>query len=232
MRIHRGPAAVDPRVLLTAQVAVAIAIFAHPPRTALVLGGVLVAGLYLWTRPDWSHLRGPLRIAGGFLTVAPLVAAVQLTPPGIDLDGLVRAAVASARVLLVLLCGLLLSWSQSPRRMRIAVSGIIPGRPGRLAGVGVWVLATFVPHLRAEAHTLHRAWLLRCGFRRSTVQRLTTLGRVTLSALIERAEVLIRALLLRCLSWRPTSSDRPLMAGDVAVLLLSVVVAASPLLWS
>jgi len=230
MRSHRGPAAVDPRVLLSAQVAVAIAIFAHPPRTALALGVVLVAGLYLWVRPEWSHLRGPLRIAGGFLMVAPLVAAVQLAPPGIDLDGFSRAAVASARVLLVLLCGLLLSWSQSPRQMRMAVSGIIPGRPGRLAGVGVWVIATFVPHLRAEARTLHRAWLLRCGFQRSTVERLATLGRVTLSALIERAEVLIRALLLRCLSWRPTAPTRPLMAADVAILLLSALLAASPLL--
>ena len=232
MRTRRGPAAVDPRMLLIAQVAVAVAIFAHPPRTALILGVVLVAGLHMWVRPEWRMLRGPLRIAVGFLTVAPLVAAVQLAPPGIDVDGFERAAVASGRVLVVLVCGLLLSWSQSPRQMRGAVSGLIPGRPGRLAGVGVWVLATFVPHLRAEARTLHRAWVLRCGFRRSTVERFTTLARVTLSALIDRAEILIRALLLRCLSWRPTTPTRPLKPADLAVLLLSVVLAASPLLWS
>jgi biotin transport system permease protein len=220
----------DPRVVLGAQVAIAVAVFAHPPRIALPLGVVLVGGVGLWLRPSWGRLWGPLRVAGAFLVAAPIIAAVQLVPPGVDPLGFRRAAVASARVLLVLICGLTLSGTQTPQQLRVAVSGLIPGRPGRLAAVGVWVLATFIPHLRAELRRLRRAWQLRCGFRRSRLEQLTVLGRVALAALIDRAEVLIRALQLRCLSWRPTPPVRRLGPTDTVVLVLSVLLAASPLL--
>jgi biotin transport system permease protein len=230
MRPQQPSTALDPRVSLLAQVAIAIAIFAHPPRVAIPLGVVLVLVLAVWSRPGWAGLVGPVRIAGGFLLAAPLIAAVQLVPPGLDTVAFQRAAVASARVLLVLVCGLILSGVLSPRRLRLAVSGLIPGRIGRLAAVGVWVLATFIPHLRAELDRLRRAWGLRCGFRRPWTQQLIVLGRVGLSALIARAEVLIRALLLRCLSWHPTRPVHRLGHIDLVVLLLSVVLATSPLL--
>lgn len=229
MRPPRPASDTDPRVLLIAQVAIAIAVFAHPPQIALPLGVGLAAAVATWRRPSWGRLRGPLRVAGAFLLAAPLIAGVQLVPLGVDPVGARRAAVASGRVLLVLTAGLILSGGQSPRQLRAAVSGLIPGRLGRLAAVGVWVLATVVPHLRAEVRRLRRAWQLRCGFRRSRLAQLTVLGRVALAALIDRAEVLIRALLLRCLSWRPTPPQHQLGRTDIAVLVLSVLLAVSPL---
>jgi biotin transport system permease protein len=230
MRPQRSAPDLDARVVLLAQVAIAVAVFAHPPRVALPLGVGLLAAVIIWWRPSWGRLRGPLRVAGGFLIAAPIIAGIQLVPLGVDVAGARRAAVASARVLLVLTAGLVLSGSQSPRQLRAGVMGLIPGRFGRLAAIGVWVLVTFVPHLRGEVRRLRRAWLLRCGFRRSWLEQLIVLGRVALGALIERAEVLIRALLLRCLSWRPTPPTHQLGRPDIAVVLLSLLLAVSPLL--
>lgn len=194
----------DPRTKLAFQVAFAVAALsrespaAHLVLTILTLAVLTIAGVSLWR--TLSDYRYPII----FLSFSVLIAAVTLGPPWIDVaDGLATAS-ASYRVVLILLISAAYIRSTPVRETQAVFHRLVPGRLGRLLGLGISLVFRFLPVLQADIRTIRAAMAARLGTERSARDRAARIGALGLSRAFERADRLSVALQARCLSWNPT----------------------------
>lgn len=227
--IHR----LDPRTKLLGQVGFAVAAFAYTtPRglgalTVLALVVLLLANVHPG-RALWSY-----RFVFPFLVLAPMFAALTLGSPWIRLSDAVFPALASYRVLLVLLVSTAYVRTTSIRESQAAVQRLVPGRLGRVLSLGVGFIFRFLPVLRQDLLTIREAMAARLGDERSVTERIRLLTTTGLTRVFERADNLTLALQARCLSWNPTMPGLRFTRLDVLPLLLGfalLVAGIAPLL--
>lgn len=219
----------DPRAKLLAQFGVAVAVAAHPTlpwlagTTLLALGALAAARLsplaVLWT----------YRVLFGVLAAAPLVAGLALGPPWVRIDPAVRSARLAARVVPVVLVSAAYLTSTPVRETRAAVQWLVPGKPGRLLGVGMAMVVRLFPVVLADVHRVRDAIRARGGDRRPPWVRARLLAVRSLARALDRSDTLSVALRARCLSWNPTPPRLSFARRDYPVAALGVALAVTPL---
>jgi len=158
-----------------------------------------------------------------FLLAAPLVAMLTFGSPWLVPSEGVDPALASVRNLIVLVvCGSYVR-TTSITASRAAIQRTVPGRPGQFLGLGIELVARFLPVLRRDLLAIRDAEAARIGTDRPLRDRISTLATSGLNRAFRRADRLSLAMQARCLSWNPTLP--PLRFGwvDVPVVGLSVL---------
>ncbi len=194
----------DPRTKLLFQLAFAAFAFAYTtPRGLVAVGMVGLATL-------WSAKTNPLsaiwayRFVLPFLIAAPAVAALTFGSPWIEPAAAVEPALASLRNLCVLVVCAGYIRTTSVNESQAAIQWTVPGRPGQFLGLGVGLVARFLPVLRQDLLAIRDAEAARLGTERPLRTRIMTLTTTGLNRAFERADRLSIALQARCLSWNPT----------------------------
>ncbi|MDG5758935.1 energy-coupling factor transporter transmembrane component T [Natronococcus sp. A-GB1] len=215
----------DPRSKLAVQIGFAATALAHTAPRALLGFSVFTVAVLALARVPLLRTLYAYRFALVILAVGPLVAAATLGPPWIDLEAGLATALASYRVLLILLVSAAYVRTTPVRESRAAIQRTVPGKPGQLLGIGVALIFRFLPVVQSDLRTIRDAMAARLGTERSARERATTIGLLGLSRTFDRADRLSLALRARCFSWNPTLpalafSQRDLPALGVAVALL------------
>jgi biotin transport system permease protein len=219
----------DPRTKLLAQFAFAAAAFAHTtPRGLAALSVVALVALAVAecspVRAIWAY-----RYALPFLVAGPLVAALTLGPPWLRPADAIEPALASYRVLLVLLVSAAYVRTTSIRESRAAIQRTIPGKPGQFLGVGVALVFRFLPLVRRDLVSTREALAARLGENRPLRERMQLLTTVGLQRTFERSDRLSLALRARCFAWNPTLPELRFSRLDAPALAVAAVLAAAAL---
>lgn len=218
----------DPRSKLAFQLGFAVAALASiTPRALFALTALALLAL-VTARVPLRRAIYTYRFALVMLAAAPLVSALTLGAPWVDLEAAVDPALASYRVSLLLLVSAAYVRSTPIRASRAAIQRTVPGKPGQLLGVGVGLVFRFLPVLFADLRTIRQASAARLGDRRGPVDRATRLGSLGLSRAFARADRLSLALEARCFSWNPTLPALRFSWHDLLVLALALVLVLSP----
>ncbi len=207
----------DPRSKLLFQVGFAAAAYAYTTSQGLAaLTVVAVAALWLaggGPRSLWGY-----RFALPFLVVAPFVAGATLGDPWFRLDRAADTALASYRVVLVLVVAAAYVRSTPVRESRAALQHTIPGRAGAFLGVGVALVFRFLPLLKRDLLTTREAIAARGGGSLPVHERMRLVATAGIDRAFERADRLGIALSARCFAWNPTLPRLAFARVDVLVL--------------
>jgi len=214
--VHR----LDPRTKLLVQVGFAAAAFAYTtPRGLAVLTAVALIGLAAASidpgRALWAY-----RFVFPFLLLGPLVTAVTLGPPWIRPADAVTPLLASYRVVLVLLVSAAYVRTTAVRESQAAIASVVPGRVGRILGLGVGLVFRFLPVVRRDLLAIRDGMAARLGDERPLRERIRLFTTTGLTRVFGRADRLALALQARCLSWNPTVPTLQFTRLDVVPLLL------------
>ncbi|WP_134671217.1 energy-coupling factor transporter transmembrane component T family protein [Halorussus marinus] len=216
----------DPRAKLGFQAAFALAAFAHTtPRGLLALTGVTAVAL----RVSGASAREAMwayRFALPLLAAGPVFAAATLGPPWVRPAEGFDTALASYRVVLVLLVSAAYLRSTPVRESRAAIQHLVPGRAGQFLGAGVGFVFRFFPVLRGDLRRIRDASAARLGGEQSVVDRIRRVGVAGLARALARADRFAVALRARCFAWNPTLPHLSLSRTDVPVIAASVALAA------
>lgn len=194
----------DPRSKLVVQSAFAIAAFAHTtPRGLAVL---TVSGLSLLAAARVSPTRTLWDLRFVLVLVAAPVVVEGLTwgSPWFSVADASGPALASYRVVLILLVSAAYVRTTPVRDSEAAIRWAIPGKPGRLLSTGVALVVRFLPVLRADLGGIRRAMAVRLGSERPLTERMEIVAIGGLSRAFERADRLALAMNARCFAWNPT----------------------------
>ncbi|MFU8869380.1 energy-coupling factor transporter transmembrane component T family protein [Natronococcus sp.] len=213
----------DPRSKLAVQIGFAATALAHTAPRALLGLSVFTAAVLALARVPVLRTLYAYRFALVILAVGPLVAAATLGPPWLDLEAGLVTALASYRVLLVLLVSAAYVRTTPVRESRAAIQRTIPGKPGQLLGTGVALVFRFLPVVQSDLRTIRDASAARLGTERGALERATTIGLLGLSRTFDRADRLSLALRARCFSWNPTLPTLAFSRRDVPALGVAVV---------
>jgi biotin transport system permease protein len=212
----------DPRTKLAFQGAFTAAAFAHTtPRGLVALTGIATV-VMLGARLRPRSLAADLRFVAPFLVAAPLLEGLVLGPPWFSLAEARFPALASYRVLLVLVVSAAYVATTPSRESRAAIQWLVPGRPGQFLGVGVSLVFRFLPVLRRDAARARQAMHARLGEERPLTERMRIVATASLRRAFARSDTLALALRTRCFAWNPTLPRLALGRADVAVLLCCV----------
>lgn len=218
----------DPRAKLAVQIGFALAAFSHTTPRGLSLLTVLTGGvLAAATLSPFDAVR-EIRYALPFLFAGPLLSAFVLGSPWIVLTEAIGPTLASYRVLLVLLVSVAYVRTTPVRESRAAIQRVVPGRLGRLLGVGVALVFRFLPVLIADLSRARSALQARLGTERRLIDRMRIVTTTGVRRAFERADRLEMALRARCFAWNPTLPALKLSRWDV----LSLVLAAGLVGWT
>jgi biotin transport system permease protein len=216
--VHR----LDPRTKLFVQAAVAVAAFAHAtPRGLLVLTALVFGVCWLAATPVAASLRS-YRAFLPFLLAGPLVEGATLGPPWFHPADAVAPALASYRVLLLLLVSTAYIRTTRIRESRVAIQWLLPGRAGVVLGAGVGFVLRFLPVLRDDLSTIRAAMDARLGGERSLLDRIRLIGVTGLRRVFTRADRFGLALQARCFAWNPTLPPLTPTWRDVPAALVGV----------
>jgi biotin transport system permease protein len=222
--------ALDPRTKLAFQAGFAVAAFAYTtPRGLAVLSALALAALAAARRSPLAAAYD-FRFAAPILLAAPLLEGLVLGPPWFSLAQARFPALASYRVVLLLLVSAAYVYTTSARDSRAAIQWLVPGRPGRFLGLGVAVVFRFLPVLVADLRRARAAMQARLGTDRSLAERIRIVTTAGLRRVDARADALALALQARCVAWNPTLPRLALSRRDAPVLVLALALAVSPLL--
>jgi biotin transport system permease protein len=220
----------DPRTKLALQAGFAVAAVAHTtPVGLLALTAVTLLFLHLAATPVVQSLRS-YRAFLPFLVAAPVVEALTLGPPWVVAADATRPALASYRVVLLLLVSTAYIRTTPVRESRAAIQHLLPGRVGVLLGAGVGLVLRFLPLMRNDLATIRSAMAARLGDRRPLHDRIRLVGVTGLGRVFLRADRLSLALRARCFSWNPTLPPLALARWDYPVLALAALLASTALL--
>ncbi len=194
----------DPRAKLALQAAFALVAFAHTTPVGLaLLTPLAVVAPSLADASPLAALR-EFWVALPFLVAGPVVAALALGPPWLRLEAAAAAALASYRVVLVLLVAAAYVYSTPTRDSQAAVRWLLPGRVGAVAGVGVALVFRFLPVLQSDLAGRRDAVNARLGSERALRERIRLVAVGGLARALDRASRLSVALRARCFAWNPT----------------------------
>ncbi|TKX80513.1 energy-coupling factor transporter transmembrane protein EcfT [Halorubrum sp. SD626R] len=211
----------DPRSKLLVQVGFAAAAFAHTTPRGLAALTVLAAGCLRLSgggpRDLWAY-----RVALPFLLVAPVVAGATLGDPWFRVDRAADTALASYRVLLVLVVAAAYVRSTPVRDSRAAIQHAVPGRPGQLLAAGVALVFRFLPLLKRDLLTARDAMRARLGDELPVRDRMRIVAVAGIDRAFGRADRLGTALSARCFAWNPTLPRLAFGRADAVALAVGV----------
>jgi biotin transport system permease protein len=216
--VHR----LDPRSKLFVQAAVAVAAFAHTtPRGLVALTAFVLAVCWLAATPLLASLRS-YRTFLPFLVAAPIVEGATLGAPWFVPADAATPALASYRVLLLLLVSTAYIRTTRVRESRAAIQWLLPGRAGVVLGAGVGFVLRFLPLLRDDLSSIRSAMDARLGSERSLRERIRLIGLTGLRRVFARADRFALALQARCFAWNPTLPPLTATWRDVPATLVGV----------
>ena len=208
----------DPRAKLAVQVGFALAAFAHTTPRGLAILTALAGCVLAAARLSPIAALRETRYALPFLVAGPAIAALTLGPPWIAASQAVAPALASYRVLVVLVVSVAYVRTTRVRDSRAAVQSLVPGRPGRFLGVGVALVFRFLPVLLADLSRTRTAMRARLGSERGLIDRMEIVTSAGVRRAFGRADRLGVALRARCFAWNPTLPRLRFARRDVAAL--------------
>jgi biotin transport system permease protein len=220
----------DPRPKLAFQGGFALAAFAYTTITWLL--GMTACGLVVLLGSGVS-IRRTLRAYWFvllFLALGPVIAALTLGPPWVDIDRGVRSARAVSRVVPVLFVSGAYIHSTPVRDTRAAVQRTIPGRPGRLLGVGMALTVRSLVLVRDDLSQIRAAVLARGGANRPLHDRMRRIATLSVGRAFGRTDRLSAALQARAFAWNPTLPRLTFSWIDYPVVVLSLGLAVTPFL--
>jgi biotin transport system permease protein len=217
----------DPRSKLAVQVAFAAAALVYTtPRGLAVLTG-LVAGLLAAARTSPLWALHELRFALPFVVLAPLLEGLTLGAPWFVVGDAVAPALASYRIVLVLLVTAAFVRTTPVRDSRAAFQRLVPGRAGQFLGMGASFVFRFLPVLQADIARIREAHRSRLGERRPLRERIRLLVVAAFNRAFRRADTFALALQARCFAWNPTLPALRFSRGDVVALALAAALAVA-----
>lgn len=208
----------DPRAKLAVQVGFALAAFAHTTPRGLAILTALAGCVLAAARLSPIAALREARYALPFLVAGPAIAALTPGPPWIAASQAVVPALASYRVLVVLVVSVAYVRTTRVRDSRAAVQSLVPGRPGRFLGVGVALVFRFLPVLLADLSRTRTAMRARLGSERGLIDRMEIVTSAGVRRAFGRADRLGVALRARCFAWNPTLPRLRFARRDVAAL--------------
>ena len=219
----------DPRTKLLFQLSFAVAAFAYTTPQGLLVFGVL--GLLALAAADTNPFRvvWAYRFVMPFLLAAPVVAMLTLGSPWVVPSEAVDPALASVRNLIVLAVSGGYVRTTSITDSRAAIQRTVPGRPGQFLGLGIELVARFLPVLKRDLFAIRDAEAARLGTDRPLRERMATLSTAGLNRAFQRAGRLSVAMEARCLSWNPTLPPLGFGWVDAPAVGLSVLLLAGAL---
>ncbi|RRJ31544.1 energy-coupling factor transporter transmembrane component T family protein [Halocatena pleomorpha] len=212
----------DPRSKLAVQIGIALAAFSHTTPRGLSFVTVLTGCILAVAALSPLAALQEIRYALPFLVAGPLLSMIVLRPPWLAPPAAIRPALASYRVLLVLLVSVAYVRTTRVRESRAAIQLVVPGRVGRLLGVGVSLVFRFLPVLIADLSRARVAMRARLGTERRLIDRMRIVATTGVRRAFGRADRLGTALRARCFAWNPTLPTLQLAPRDVPFLLLAV----------
>ena len=220
--VHR----LDPRSKLAVQAAFALAAFAHTtPRGLVVLTGLAAL---VGAAADLSprETAREFRVVLPFLVLGPVVEGATLGSPWFVPADAAGPALASYRVVLVLVVSAAYVRTTPVRESRAAVEWAVPGKPGRTLGLGVALTFRYVAVLRSDLRRTREAMRARLGDRLPVRERMRIVAAAGLGGAFDRSDRLALAMRARCLSWNPTLPRLRFGRNDGVALALSTVLLA------
>lgn len=224
--VHR----LDPRTKLLVQVGFALAAFSYTTPRGLSVLSVLTLFVLLVADINPLDALWSYRFVFPLLVLAPIFGALTFGPPWIILPDAVVPALASYRVVLVLLVSTAYVRTTPVRESQAAIQHLIPGRIGRILSLGVGFIFRFLPLLRQDLFTIRDAMAARLGDERPLTERIQILTTTGLSRVFGRADRLALALQARCLSWNPTMPTIRFSRLDVLPFLLGLALLVASIL--
>lgn len=194
----------DPRSKLAVQVGFVAAAYAYTTPRGLVVMTAVTGGLLAGARTS------PLRTVREYRFVLPLLAAVPLLEgltlgaPWFAVEEAAGPALASYRILLVLLVTAAYVRTTPVRDSQAAVQWLVPGRVGQFLGMGASFVFRFLPVLQADLRRIRDAHRARLGTERSVSERVQLLLVAAFNRAFARSDRFALALQARCFSWNPT----------------------------
>lgn len=219
--------ALDPRSKLAFQLGFAATAFAHPTPRWLAGLTLLALVVVVASRTPLLGTLWSLRLPLVLLVAAPLLEGARLGPPWFSVAAARPPLFAGYRVGLVLLVSAAYVRTTPVRETRAAIQRTVPGRSGQFLGVGVALVARFLPVLRADFARTREASAARVGDRRRLHVRMRIVAVGGLRRALWRADRLALALRARAFSWNPTLPPLSFRRRDYAVVAGGVVLAAS-----
>lgn len=220
----------DPRTKLGVQLGFAVAAVAHTTALGLVLLTLLTAGILAVARLSPIETLYEFRFVFPFLLAAPLLEGLVLGAPWFMLAEAQGPALASYRVVLILLVSAAYVRTTPARDSQAAIRRLVPGRVGVVLGVGTGLVFRFLPVLRDDLGRIREAIAARLGSERSLVERIQIVATAGFARSFDRADRLGVALRARCFAWNPTlpalafsRTDLPGLGLAVALLLWAIV---------
>lgn len=211
----------DPRSKLLVQVGFAAAAYAYTTPRGLVALTLFAVGS-LWLAGGGAGDLWGYRFALPFLVVAPAVAGLTLGDPWFHVEDASETALASYRVLLILVVSAAYVRSTPVRDSRAAIQHTIPGKPGQFLGAGVALVFRFLPLLKRDLLAARDASRARVGDERPVRERMQTVAIGGINRAFGRADRLGTALNARCFAWNPTLPRLAFSGRDVPVLAVGI----------
>lgn len=220
----------DPRAKLAFQFGVAIAIFASP--TPAMFGFVGTLALAALAAGRLSPLRvvrvyWPVFL---FLAFGPILGGLTLGAPWFRVADAMDSLRSVARVVPVLFVSAVYVRSTPVRETRAAIQRLVPGRVGRLFGVGTGLVFRFFPVVLSDLRSVRTAVRARGGDQRSLRDRVERILAMGLQRTLLRADRLTFALQARCFAWNPTLPPLRFRRRDYLVAALGLALAVAPVL--
>ncbi len=212
----------DSRTKLAVQITFALAAFAHTTLHGLAMTTVLAAVVLVSARLSPLVAIWEVRYALPFLLAGPALAALALSPPWVVPREAVAPALSSYRTFLVLLVSVAYVRTTPVRDSRAAIQRVVPGKSGRILGVGVALVFRFLPVLLADLSRARAAIQARLGTERALTTRMKLVAIAGIRRAFARAERLELALRARCFAWNPTLPVLRFSRLDVPALALAL----------
>lgn len=218
----------DARSKLLVQAAFAAAAFAHTDPRGLATLTVVVVGMLTVSATPVRVALGEYRAVLPFLAAGPVIEALRFGQPWVEPTAAVDPALAAYRTLLLLALVAAYVRTTPVRESEAAVSRLVPGKAGRLLGLGVGLVFRFLPVLQADLSQIREAMRVRAGEQRPVHERVRIVATGGLNRVLSRTDRLAVALRARCLSWTPTPPPMAFTRHDV----VAIAVASALVCWA
>lgn len=211
----------DARSKLFVQIAFAAAAYAHTTPRGLAILSVIAVGCVWAAGGTVREVAWGYRWAAPVLLVAPVVAGATLGTPWFRVERALSTGLASYRVAIILLVAGAYVRTTPVRESRAAIQRLIPGRIGRILGIGISLVFRFLPLFRRDLASAREALHSRGGDARPLRDRMRIVAVAGLNRAFERADRLALALNARCLAWNPTLPRSRFGRLDVVAIILA-----------
>ena len=217
----------DPRSKLLVQATFVAAAFVYTTPPGLLALTGLVAGMLAAARTSPLRSLWEFRVVLPVVVAAPILEGLTLGAPWFVLADAIGPALASVRVVLVLLVTAAYVRTTPVRESRAVIQRSIPGRPGQFLGMGAAFVFRFLPVLQDDVARIRNAQRVRLGTERPVTKRVRLLAVAALTRAVDRADTFALALQARCFAWNPTLPELRLDARDLPALALAATLAVA-----